>query len=95
MLISCAIVGDEVVRVETMKVGGEKIVRTEEGSDAAAARITKGSEERAGSASRRMHPVCGVPEKIQKTCRDRRTAPRPPRPCRHRIFLSRRVGRVT
>ena len=34
-------VGDEVVRVETMKVGGEKIVRTRKGSDAGATGATR------------------------------------------------------
>ena len=51
-------VGDEVVRVETMKVDGQKIVRTEKEVDLGAPTVAKKQEDRPAT-----RPPCGVPEK--------------------------------
>jgi len=86
------IVGDEVVRVETMKVGGEKIVRTEkevilEKPDQEAEKPRNKSR-----IVRRMLPACGVPERILKTCPNLPMASppcrqRPPPICRHHLTI--------
>jgi ribosomal protein L21 len=66
-------VGDEVVRVETMKVGGEKIVRTEKEVILPSEIRTKTKKRRKNSRKRsgETRRVCGVRAKIHKTCPSR------------------------
>jgi hypothetical protein len=55
-------VGDEVVRVETMKVGGEKIVRIEKEVDLGAPTVAKKQDERPGSAPTLRRPGEEMPD---------------------------------
>jgi hypothetical protein len=55
-------VGDEVVRVETMKVDGQKIVRTEKEVDLGAPTVAKKQEERPANAPTLRRPGEEMPE---------------------------------
>jgi hypothetical protein len=55
-------VGDEVVRVETMKVGGQKIVRVEKEVDLGAPTVAKKQEERPANAPTLRRPGEEMPE---------------------------------
>lgn len=55
-------VADEVVRVETMKVGGEKIVRVEKEVDLGASTVAKKQEDRPASAPTLRRPGEEMPE---------------------------------
>ena len=55
-------VGDEVVRVETMKVNGEKVVRVEKEVDLGAATVAKKQEERPANAPTLRRPGEEMPE---------------------------------
>src|SRR5208282_3765776 len=55
-------VGDEVVRVETMKVDGQKIVRIEKEVDLGAPTVAKKQEERPASAPTLRRPGEEMPE---------------------------------
>ena len=88
MWISCASLDDEVVRVETMKISGEKIVRTEK--EIILPRPEKRQRQRSEAGTRSVRQIrhpCGVPAKIRKTRQSRRTDRTAPRfaadPCPH------------
>ncbi len=55
-------VGDEVVRVETMKVDGQKIVRVEKEVDLGAPTVAKKQEERPANAPTLRRPGEEMPE---------------------------------
>lgn len=73
-------VGDEVVRVETMKVGGEKMVKTEKEIDIKKPEVAKESEQpRPANAPTLRRPGEEMPE-TPKTMPSGPTAPMPPPP---------------
>jgi hypothetical protein len=55
-------VGDEVVRVETMKVNGEKVVRVEKEIDLGASTVAKKQEERPANAPTLRRPGEEMPD---------------------------------
>jgi len=69
-------VGDEVVRVETMKVDGEKVVRVEKEVDLGEPRVAKKEEERPSNAPTLRRPGEGAPDTQQSNS----PAPMPPMP---------------
>ena len=71
--------GDEVVRLEIMKVDGQKIVRSEKEVDLEQPTVAKGSSRASGS--RRMPPVCDVPGK-KPILNSPAAGGEPPRRCR-------------
>jgi hypothetical protein len=84
-------VGDEVVRVETMKVNGEKIVRTEKEVILAAGQ-RQGSEERSRKSVQPMPQVSGVRERINRRCQSRQTELHRRRLCHHQTCPSLPAG---
>jgi len=73
------IVGDEVVQVKTMRMGGEKIVRTEREVDMAEKPKEASAEPdvKPAGAPSLMRPGEEAPEAVPGTARDPRTQPRP------------------
>jgi len=73
-------VGDEVVRVETMKVDGQKIVRVEKEVDLGTATVAKKQEERPAKAPTLRRPGEEVPEADPANPSNRPPTPPPPQP---------------
>ena len=71
-------VGDEVVRVETMKVDGQKIVRIEKEVDLGAPTVAKKQEDRPATAPTLRRPGEEMPESNSHTLRGHRRRRRPP-----------------